>query len=56
MLDVGDIFLLALQDTEAVRTSIREGLLSTKKNEKSTETVKSWVDAANVKLYLDKVK
>jgi parvulin-like peptidyl-prolyl isomerase len=45
-----------VQDTEAVRTSIREGLLSTKKNEKSTETVKSWVDAANVKLYLDKVK
>ncbi len=45
-----------VQDTEAVRTSIRDGLLTTRKNEKSTETVKSWVDAANVKLYLDKVK
>ena len=43
-------------DTEAVRDSIRDTLLTSKKNEKSSEALQSWVDAANVKMYLEKVK
>lgn len=43
-------------DTEAVRDGIRDTLLTSKKNEKSSEALQSWVDAADVKMYLEKVK
>lgn len=43
-------------DLETVRESISSSLLSTKKDELTDATIKQWIDEANVKTFLDRMK